>query len=194
MSKQISQKKHLIFTEAARLFQEKGYTASSMRELAARVGIEASSLYSHIKSKEELLSKLCFELAEVYLEHWRKLDKKNTSCLKKLEELIDFHVGMAWDNPISVTVFNDEWRHLGEEDQKKFIQLRKSYENLIKQMVEEGIKNHELKDFDPDVISYTILHGIRWIHFSHRKEKWLSKTDMQNQLKSIFLKGIASEV
>jgi AcrR family transcriptional regulator len=190
MSKQFSQKKRLIFTEAAKLFQEKGYLASSMRELATRVGIEASSLYSHIRSKEELLSKICFELAEMYVDHWRKLEKTENSSLEKLEELIDFHVSMAWENPVSVTVFNDEWRHLGAEDQKKFIQLRKQYESAIKHVVAEGIRQKEIKSLDPDVISYTLLHGLRWIHFTHRKGNWLSKTAMQDQLKSLFLAGI----
>lgn len=191
MSKKLSQKKHRIYSEAARLFQEKGYLASSMRELAARVGIEASSLYSHIRSKEELLSKICFEIAEIYMDHWRNLEKSEKTILEKLEELIDFHVYMAWENPVSVTVFNDEWRHLGDIDRKAFSALRKQYEKAISENIKQGIDSGEIVSLDPELISFTLLHGLRWIHFTHRKGKWLSMNTMQKQLKEQFLYGIA---
>lgn len=190
MSKKISRKKQLIFTEAAKLFQEKGYLASSMRELAIRVGIEASSLYSHIRSKEELLSKICFDIAEIYIDHWRKLEKSKKTTVDKFKELINFHVSMAWENPISVTVFNDEWRHLGQEDQHKFIQLRKQYEHSITDSIAKGIKAGEIISLDPELMCFTLLHGLRWIHFTHRKGKWLSMETMQNQLQTLLLKGM----
>ena len=54
MSNKIDRKK-IIFNKAALLFEKKGYTASSMRDIAFEVGIEPSSLYSHIKSKGDML-------------------------------------------------------------------------------------------------------------------------------------------
>jgi TetR/AcrR family transcriptional regulator, cholesterol catabolism regulator len=49
-----------ILDAATVLFYEKGYGASTMREVAAAVGIKAGSLYNHYTSKEELL----FRIAE----------------------------------------------------------------------------------------------------------------------------------
>jgi len=48
---QITRREQIIQT-AARLFRAKGFMASSMRDIAAELGIEAASLYSHIKSKD----------------------------------------------------------------------------------------------------------------------------------------------
>ena len=53
-------KKDIILKKAAGLFHKKGYSATTMRELAQVVGIEASSLYRHINSNEELLILFCF--------------------------------------------------------------------------------------------------------------------------------------
>jgi AcrR family transcriptional regulator len=44
-------KKEAIYEAAAQLFREKGYKAASMRDLAERVDLKVSSLYSHIGSK-----------------------------------------------------------------------------------------------------------------------------------------------
>ena len=48
-------KKELILSEAAMLFKEKGFGGTSMRDLAEKVGMEAASMYNHIKSKDEIL-------------------------------------------------------------------------------------------------------------------------------------------
>ena len=59
----VKTKKQLILEAAARLFRDKGYAATSMRDLARAVDLKASSLYNHIGSKEEILqniSEICY--------------------------------------------------------------------------------------------------------------------------------------
>ena len=54
-----SARKTQIDRTATALFRARGFAATSMRELAAELGMEAGSLYSHIKSKEEILHRVC---------------------------------------------------------------------------------------------------------------------------------------
>ena len=58
----------MIIQKAALLFKSKGYTATSMRELADTVGVEAPSLYNHIGSKSELLQAICFKVGNEFTE------------------------------------------------------------------------------------------------------------------------------
>jgi len=57
--KKNSTKKEVIIEKASKLFKEKGFGASSMRDLAIHVGVEAASLYNHIQSKSEILQAIC---------------------------------------------------------------------------------------------------------------------------------------
>lgn len=50
--------KEKIFEAAVDLFAQKGFDATSMREIAEVVGIKKASLYSHYKSKDEILEKI----------------------------------------------------------------------------------------------------------------------------------------
>ena len=184
-------KRDRIFAEAAKLFQEKGYPSSSMRELANRVGIEASSLYSHIASKAEILEKICFDTASLYIDHWKSMDNDALRPIEKLEQLIDFHVEMAIENPIAVTVFNDEWKHLSSEKRNTFQELRHSYEDHIKECISEGIQCGYLRDIDPQILCFTILNGLRWLYFQKDKSRsW--EEDAKETLKGIFINGISA--
>ena len=56
-------KKDFILLRASAMFREKGFPATSMRDLAEAVGIEAASLYNHIKSKSDILQEIVFRTA-----------------------------------------------------------------------------------------------------------------------------------
>ncbi|MCF8466897.1 MAG: TetR/AcrR family transcriptional regulator [Sneathiella sp.] len=52
------QTRSLILAAAARLFREQGYTASTLRKIATKAGIEAGSIYYHFNSKDEILDEV----------------------------------------------------------------------------------------------------------------------------------------
>ena len=59
-------RKERIIQVAEKLFKEKGFMATSMRDIAGELNIEAASLYSHIKSKDEILETICFRMADQF--------------------------------------------------------------------------------------------------------------------------------
>ena len=68
-SKKNSPRKEVIIEKAAQLFRKNGFNATSMRDLAENVGVEAASLYNHISSKAELLQEICFRIANKFTTH-----------------------------------------------------------------------------------------------------------------------------
>src|SRR6478735_10065469 len=91
-------RREVIVKAAATLFLEKGYKAASMRDLAERVGVEAASLYNHIRSKTELLHDICFAVANVFWEHINKVESTDASPIEKLETLLRFHIKQMLEN------------------------------------------------------------------------------------------------
>ena len=85
-------RKEVILKAAAALFHAKGYKAASMRDLAEMVGVEAASLYNHIRSKTELLHDICFNVANVFWEHLNKVEVSDARPIEKLETLLRFHI------------------------------------------------------------------------------------------------------
>src|SRR5215204_4733215 len=85
-------RKDVIITKAAKLFREKGFSATSMRDLAEHVGVEAASLYNHISSKAEILQEICFKVANQFMSHIEEVDNSQRTAIAKIEEILRFHI------------------------------------------------------------------------------------------------------
>src|SRR5882724_5260088 len=93
-----STRKETIIETAARLFRERGFSATSMRDLAEQVGVEAASLYNHISSKAEILQEICFKVANQFIQHIEEVDSKDWNAIKKIETILRFQIRQMIDN------------------------------------------------------------------------------------------------
>lgn len=186
----ISKRKRDILNAAARLFRYKGYAATTMRDLAEKVGLEVSSLYSHIKSKEEILTTLCFHCADLYSDGLQQILDIDTNAMQKLDAIMDLHINIAIDHPSSITVFNDEWKHLPSKELYIFLKMRKNYEKGIKVILLEGIKNNQFKEYPVDILMNTILSAMRWIYYSNNEYSSVERSNVQSIVKNIIREGI----
>lgn len=194
-SKPKKRKKEVIYEAAAQLFREKGYKAASMRDLAERVDLKVSSLYSHIGSKEELLQKICFDNAQLFVEGMNLVEAQESTAIEKIKALIALHVDIAVKNPTSVTVFNDEWKHLTNKGENSnlslFLRLRKDYENRFQQIIIQGTKEGELKNINSNIALYTILTSVRWLHYWYKPARSVQPELLKKQIANLLLNGLA---
>ena len=156
-------KKELILEEAAKLFKEKGFGGTSMRDLAEKVGMEAASMYNHIKSKDEILELICFKIANQYISQLQEIENTNQSFQDKLRAIIGLHVQLIIEDSASVSVANNDWKYLSEEKKNQYKQIRKSYEKSFANIIEQGMQNGEFKKMNVSVALFTKLSSIRWI-------------------------------
>jgi TetR/AcrR family transcriptional regulator, cholesterol catabolism regulator len=161
--KSISRKEQIVET-ATDLFMKNGYAASSMRDLANEVGIEAASLYSHFKSKEEILQIICFRMANEFFASLDKIQQTNLTPSEKLAKAIYSHVLVITKDIKASAVFQNEWKHLTNPHLTDFLAMRNEYEVRFRTIVKEGIVKGEFKAIDEKFAVMTILSSINWIH------------------------------
>jgi AcrR family transcriptional regulator len=190
MAKTESFKKNLIMEAAARLFRDRGYSATSMRDLAKAVHLQASSLYSHINSKQEILREICFHNAHRFLAGIEEIEQAYPTPREQVRQLIFLHLEIATSDATSITAFNDEWRHLEEPDLGQFIKLRKGYENRFRAIIEAGIEAGTFQDINPTIVMYTILSSLRWVYDWSQTGKTISVEEIGEQITKIVLTGL----
>lgn len=183
-------RKEQIMEIATRLFHEKGYHATSMRNLAEQLGMEAASLYNHISSKDELLQQICFGMATHYNAQMEQVENEPLTPVGRVEKMVRFHLGMMLTHFKEVYVTNRDWKHLKEPLLGNFLQQRKAYEKRFAQLVQQAIDAGEVKQLHPHAAVLTILSAVRGIEFWHRNPRNISAEQIEEDMVRILLDGL----
>jgi AcrR family transcriptional regulator len=186
-----SSRKEIIVEKAANLFKEKGYKAASMRDLAEVVGVEAASLYNHIKSKSELLHVICLDVANRFTNKIDEVEVENIAAKEKLEKLLRFHIREMLNNYEDVIVSDREWKHLSEPYLSNFRHQRRTYRKRFASIIDEGIKKKEFKKIDSSTAVLIILHAVSGIESFHRSKQKISGKELEENMITILINGLA---
>jgi AcrR family transcriptional regulator len=183
-------KKEIIKKEAARLFRLKGYRATSMRDIAQEVGMEAASLYNHIANKQELLSEMLMYIAKIFTDGMDNILKANLSPREKLERLISLHIRYTVELPDAVAIITSEWVHLEEPQLKKYLRLRSKYERNIGEIIKEGIKQKQFANVDLEITVFSFLSTLRWLYSWYHQQKNINPVELEQKMIQSLLDGI----
>jgi AcrR family transcriptional regulator len=146
--------KDKILQESLKLFSSKGYSGTSMNEIAETVGIKKPSLYFHFKSKTEIFRTLFDDVVKDHLAEVKKILIKIDRFSTK-EKVYGFFKGYLeyCKNSDYVEFWNRIYyfppAEFRDEIYDKTAEVEKFMENELELMIVNGIKNKELKSDDP---------------------------------------------
>ncbi len=183
-------KKELILRRAAAMFREKGFAATSMRDLAEMVGIEAASLYNHIRSKNEILEAICFDVANIFFTNLETIESSSKNSIGKIEDLLRFHIRQMVENYEEVYVSDREWKHLEEPYLSNFQSQRRNYRKKFAAIINEGIDKNEIRKIDAPTAVLIILHAISGIESWHRSKAKISAEELEENMLKIMIDGL----
>ena len=147
-----------VVATAGRMFAEKGYHGTSMRDLGKELGLLGSSLYSHIDSKEDLLVEVVDEGARLFLDSADKAMAVEGTAGERLRALIAGHVDVVLDHQDVVRTYLNEARMLDEGHRSRVVESRDAYEVMFRSVVGEGVDSGEFRaDVDPKIAAIFIL-------------------------------------
>jgi AcrR family transcriptional regulator len=184
----------VIITKAAKLFREKGFSATSMRDLAEHVGVEAASLYNHISSKAEILQEICFKTANNFMSHIEEVDATpNKTAIEKIQAILRFHIKQMVDNYEEVYVSDREWKHLTDPYLSNMQSQRRAYRQRIGLIIEEGIRKGEIKSIDAPTAVLIMLHAVSGIESWHRSKKKIPGEMLEDNMVQILVDGLRKQ-
>ncbi len=183
-------KKELILRRAASMFREKGFAATSMRDLAETVGIEAASLYNHIRSKNEILEAICFDVANIFNTNMEAVENSRQRSITKIEELLRFHIRQMIQNYEAVYVSDREWKHLDEPYLSNFQNQRRNYRKKFAAIIEDGIEKNEIRKIDAPTAVLIMMHAVSGIESWHRSKARISAPELEENMLKIMIDGL----
>ncbi|HEY7469524.1 MAG TPA: TetR/AcrR family transcriptional regulator [Acidimicrobiia bacterium] len=158
-----------VVAAAGRLFAEKGYHGTSMRDLGRELGLLGSSLYAHVDSKQDLLVGVVEEGARLFQDSAERALAVEGSGSDRLRTLISGHVDVVLANLEVVRTFLNEAGMLDADHRSRVIAARDRYEQAFREAIALGAGDGSLRtDVDPKMASIFVLSILnaleRWYH------------------------------
>ncbi len=182
-------RKEEIIKTATKLFKEKGFSAVTMRDIAKAMGIKAASLYNHINSKQHILTDIIISLAEEFTNGMQKIQLSDVSCIEKLKLIVALHINITRKNTYGMASLNNDWMHL-EEQLDYYLELRDTYENNFRSILQAGIQNNEIINSNLEVILFSMLSTLRSLYLWIPKKEDLNTEELTQNLSHMLINGI----
>ena len=187
----VSARRAELVAAAARLFSERGYHGTSMRDLGEALGLQRGSLYAHIVSKEDLLFDVVDEGAERFLARGRAAADAPAPARERLRTFLAGHIETAIEHLDSATVFLNEWRYLSDGKRAEIEAKRDRYEGLLRSIVEEGIAAGEFRpDADVRFAVLLVLSAGNWVYEWYRPGGELGPRDIAERFSDLIVRGL----
>ena len=153
-----------VLSNAARLFREKGFERTSLKEIAEACNMLPGSLYYRYNSKEALLVELMRRGVDLVTAEVESAYASSDDPVERLRLCINAHLRALLVDSDAVYVLLFEWRALGPEARKEIIELRDQYESLwagiLETMIAQGVVR---KNVDGRLLRLIGLGALNWV-------------------------------
>ncbi|MHB8645724.1 MAG: TetR family transcriptional regulator [Thermomicrobiales bacterium] len=184
-------RKRQIEDVASTLFSERGYSATSVRDIARALDLQGGSLYAHISSKEDVLWSIVSRAAERFHAVARPIANGTEPASERLRGMARAHVHVITDDIEHATVFLHEWRFLGAERRVAIGRQRDAYEAYFRAVIAEGMASGEFRPADPKMAGLGILSGLNGIAQWYRPDGPLTPDTIADSFADLFLCGLS---
>jgi len=182
--------KENILQAAALIFQEKGYHATSMQDIADAVELKKGSLYHYVDSKQDILFALLNEALELILKRLEFVAAQEISPEQKIQQATRTYFSFLAENPSLSSVLLLEYRSLEEKYQKLHIPRRDQVDQIWREIVAEGTSQGIFSAPGPGLVSKALLGVLNWTITWYREDGPLSADQIADQFSALFLSGL----
>jgi AcrR family transcriptional regulator len=182
-----------VVSAAGRLFAERGYQGTSMRDLGRELGMLGSSLYAHVDSKQDLLVEVVEEGARLFQDSADRALAAGGAAAQKLSGLVAGHIDVVLDNRNVVRTFLNEARMLDDEHRARVIAARDAYERAFRDVIGAGVAEGSFRiDTDPKLASILVLSILNAVERWYRPDGEVDRSALVDSIVSLTMTGIAT--
>ena len=159
----VAYKRQRILEEGSRLFFTRGYEASTLDMLADRLHVTKPFLYSYYRNKGEILSAICETGIRETLEAMEAVRDTSASPRDMLAMMVAGSARVVIERQEYIVVYQREMKNLAREDARRILNLRRNFDHLIANVVEDGEHRGQFKVADPGLAAVWIGGLLTWI-------------------------------
>src|SRR5712692_1293638 len=179
-----------VVTKAAELFDAAGYHNTGVADIAAAAGISKPTLYHYFAGKDEILFWIHEEFMDELIARQEKRTRISMPPSASILELMADMLEMTETRP-GVRVFHEHLRELRDDQQQLVRDKRQRYQNLVEDVIREGVASGELRALDPRLATLALFGMVNWAYQWFRPDGPLGSREIAYFFCDIFLQGLA---
>lgn len=183
-----AKRRHEIFHQVVNVFLKKGFQETSMREIAEAAGLGKSTLYDYFKTKDEILVYFFEDQLNDVTAAAQQIAMQNKSADQRLREVTQMHMEFLQANRSLFMKMSMEAQRLKPESQNKIQEKRHAYQDLIRALIEEGIREGAFRKVDSLLAARILITSLAPVVFTSRPTG--TPREMVKETLDIFFKGI----
>jgi AcrR family transcriptional regulator len=202
------QKLELILRTSARIFAEKSFHSTTMRDISRETGVSLAGLYHYCKSKEELLFLIQDHCFARVLERLEERTRATADPFEKLRIFVDNHLSFFAANMAEMKVLSHEAESLAGDLHEHVSTRKRQYTRRARKLLSEVQQaagnsgrsprkngNHEqaTKPIDLTVATYALFGMMNWIYNWYDPRGKLSVSQLVDNITGLFLTGFLSQ-
>jgi AcrR family transcriptional regulator len=177
-----------LIRESARLFREKGFEATSVRDIAAATGLQSGSWVYHFKTKQDILAAVMEEGLQRALERIEAIGREQLSPREHFRALLRAHLDtILAPGQDFIPVLLYEWRALEQKSRPRVIELQRRYEAVWDKVIKQLQRSGEW--VQPTRIDRLLMFGaLNWMAHWYRPDGPFDVTQLADEAERFFLR------
>lgn len=154
-----------ILNVAADVIYEKGYSSTTIQDIANRVGMLKGSLYYYIRTKEDFLFGIIDEVQVRGLEVLEEVRRLNGDPVQRLHAFVERYARFTIENRVKASVFDRDFRSLSPERKQQLVRERDLYDEFVRSILREGMQADVFAaELDVVVVSNVIFQTVNSVY------------------------------
>jgi TetR/AcrR family transcriptional regulator, cholesterol catabolism regulator len=186
-----ARRRHEIFHQVVPIVLKKGFHETSMQEIASAAGLGKSTLYDYFRTKDEILIYFFEDQLNDLTEEAQKIAMQNCSADVRLRKIMEAYVESLQANKSLFMKMTLESQRLRVESQKQIQKSRHAYQDMIRALIEEGIREGVFRPVNPLLAARLLLGSIGPVIYGSRLTG--TPQEMLKETLDIFFRGIETK-
>lgn len=187
-------KRARIIDAAVDLFYTNGYDNTTLEAVGEKLGVTKPFIYSHFKSKAELLGHICSRGIAASLEVIDSVLKTDGTPTMKLERLSRGFVTAVLENRKYIAIFTREEKGLSPEDLAWINDMRREFDRKLTLLLEDGRRSGDFQLGDPHIAALSIGGMVSWAYVWYRDRGRMTIEQIASEMTELILNMVQAKL
>lgn len=188
-----NKKREEICEVAAKIFVEKGFERTTIRDIADFGGFNSAALYYYFDDKESILYAILIKIMDSSLAELQEIAKSDLELREKLQAVIRLHTRVYGVDQVKGSLIVNNQKSLSEVHYSELRTKQAQYMKIVAGLFDELKSEKQIADLNSTVLTFSLFGMIQWANFWYDPDGPVKHQELEDIFTKIFTGGVFTE-